>query len=568
MSPGAPLKSVVVQTTPFDDQKPGTSGLRKKVKVFMQKNYTENFVQCIFNALGDKLKGSTLIVGGDGRYFSKPAINTIIRIASANEVSKLIIGQLGIFSTPAVSALIREHKVLGGVVLTASHNPGGIRNDFGIKYNIENGGPAPDQFTNAIYENTLNIKEYKTTPTLETDRLIDILGTTQFNVDGREFTVEIIDSTKNYVALMKEIFDFQKLRALIRGTDKRPPFHILLDSMNGVTGVYVRNIFVEELGASPDNNVRRIVPLDNFGEIHPDPNLTYAKDLVDALKEDLTYDFGAAFDGDGDRNMILGKNAFFVTPSDSLAVIANNLECIPYFKKNGVHGFARSMPTAAAVDRVAAKLNKEMFEVPTGWKYFGNLMDAGRLSLCGEESFGTGSDHIREKDGLWAVLAWLSIIEHKNMGVEEILKEHWQLYGRNYFTRYDYEEVETEGANQLMQHLEALIASDSFVGKSYTSGSKTYKVAKADNFSYVDPIDNSVAKNQGIRVLFDDGSRLIYRLSGTGSSGATIRVYIECYEKEDVLTEAQVMLKPLVNIGLEISDLKKFTDREEPTVIT
>ncbi|XP_050292995.1 phosphoglucomutase [Anthonomus grandis grandis] len=562
------LKSEVVPTTPFNDQKPGTSGLRKKVKVFMEKNYTENFVQCILDALGDKLKGATLIVGGDGRYFTKPAINTIIRIASANEVSKLIIGQLGIFSTPAVSALIRQHKLLGGIVLTASHNPGGIRNDFGIKYNIENGGPAPDNITDKIYELTTKIRQYKITPTLETDRLIDVLGTSKFNVDGRDFTVEIIDSTKNYVALMKEIFDFNKLRNLIRGTDKRPAFNILLDSMNGVTGVYVRNIFVEELGASPDNNVRRVVPLDNFGEIHPDPNLTYAKDLVDKLKDEESYDFGAAFDGDGDRNMILGKRAFFVTPSDSLAVLANNLDCIPYFKKNGVHGFARSMPTAAAVDRVAAKLGKEMFEVPTGWKYFGNLMDAGRLSLCGEESFGTGSDHIREKDGLWAVLAWLSIIEHKNMGVEDILKEHWKLYGRNYFTRYDYEECETDGANKMMAHLESLLTDNSFLGKTFTSDGKTYKVSKADNFSYVDPIDKSVAKNQGIRVLFEDGSRLIYRLSGTGSSGATIRVYIECYEKDDVLTDAQVMLKPLVNIGLEISQLKKFTGREEPTVIT
>lgn len=562
------LQSVIAQTLPFEDQKPGTSGLRKKVRVFMQKNYTENFIQCIFDALGDKLKGSTLVVGGDGRYFSKPAINTIIRIASANEVSKLIIGQLGILSTPAVSALIREHKVLGGIVLTASHNPGGIRNDFGIKYNIENGGPAPDNITNSIYELSTKITQYKTTPTLETDRLIDILGTSKFNVDGRQFTVEIIDSTTNYVNLMKQIFDFNKLRALIRGTDQRPAFNVLLDSMNGVTGVYVRNIFVEELGASPDNNVRRVVPLDNFGEIHPDPNLTYAKDLVDKLKEDSNYDFGAAFDGDGDRNMILGKNAFFVTPSDSLAVLANNLECIPYFKKNGVNGFARSMPTAAAVDRVAAKLGKEIFEVPTGWKYFGNLMDAGRLSLCGEESFGTGSDHIREKDGIWAVLAWLSVIEHKQMGVEEILKEHWTLYGRNYFTRYDYEECETEGANKMINRLEGFIADGGLVGKAYTALGKTYKVAKADNFSYVDPIDNSVAKNQGIRILFEDGSRLIYRLSGTGSSGATIRVYIECYEKEDVLTDAQVMLKPLVQIGLEISQLKEFTGRNQPTVIT
>lgn len=562
------LKSEVVPTTPFEGQKPGTSGLRKKVKVFMEKHYTENFIQSIFNALGDKVKGSTLIVGGDGRYFSKQAINTIIRIASANEVAKLIIGQLGILSTPAVSSLIRTHNVLGGIVLTASHNPGGIRHDFGIKYNIENGGPAPDSVSDAIYEHTKKITEYRTTPKLETDRLIDILGTTTFNVDGRDFVVEVIDSAINYVALMKEIFDFSKLRTLIRGTENRPAFNVLIDSMNGVTGVYVRRIFVEELGASPDHNVCRIIPLDNFGEIHPDPNLTYAKDLVDKVRENEEHDLGAAFDGDGDRNMIIGKKAFFVTPSDSLAVLANNLECIPYFQKNGVHGFARSMPTAAAVDRVAQKLGKEIFEVPTGWKYFGNLMDAGRLSLCGEESFGTGSDHIREKDGIWAVLAWLSVIEHKNMSVEDILKEHWQTYGRNYFTRYDYEECESEAANQLMTHLENLIASKDFVGKSYTSGGKTYTVSKADNFSYVDPIDNSVAKNQGIRILFEDGSRLIYRLSGTGSSGATIRVYIERYETENVLTDAQVVLKPLVQIGLEISQLKKFTGREEPTVIT
>nr|CAH7741078.1 unnamed protein product [Callosobruchus chinensis] len=534
------LSSVVIPTTPFEGQKPGTSGLRKKVKVFMEKNYTENFIQCILNALGNKLQGCTLVVGGDGRYFTKQAINIIIRIAAANGVAKLIIGHLGIFSTPAVSSLIRTHKVLGGIVLTASHNPGGIRNDFGIKVNIDNGGPAPDSVTDAIYEETKKIKEYKFTPKIETDRLIDNMGTHTYKVDGRDFVVEIIDSTTDYVNLMKQIFDFQKLRDLIRGTDKRPPFNVLIDSMNGVTGVYVRKIFVEELGAHPDNNVTRIVPLDNFGEIHPDPNLTYAKDLVDKVKDNPTYDFGAAFDGDGDRNMIIGKNAFFVTPSDSLAVLANNLECIPYFKNHGVHGFARSMPTAAAVDRVSKKLGKEMFEVPTGWKYFGNLMDAGRLSLCGEESFGTGSDHIREKDGIWAVLAWLSVIEHKKMSVEEILKEHWSIYGRNYFTRYDYEECDSDAANQMMTHLEKLIASSDFVGKTYTASKKSYTIEKADNFSYVDPIDKSVAKNQGIRILFSDGSRLIYRLSGTGSSGATIRLYIDSYEKENVLSDAQV----------------------------
>ncbi|CAG9862619.1 unnamed protein product [Phyllotreta striolata] len=562
------LASVIVETKPFEGQNAGTSGLRKKVKVFMEKHYTENFIQCILNTLGDKIVGSTLIVGGDGRYFSKQAINTIIRIASANGVSKLIIGQLGLLSTPAVSNLIRNQKVLGGIVLTASHNPGGIRHDFGIKYNIENGGPAPTHFTNDVYEHTKKITSYKFTPKLETDRLIDVLGTNTFNVDGRDFVVEVIDSTADYVKLMKEIFDFKKLRTLIRGTEQRAAFNVLIDSMNGVTGVYVRRIFVEELGASPDNNVFRIVPLDNFGEIHPDPNLVYAKDLVDKIQANPAYDMGVAFDGDGDRNMIIGKNAFFVTPSDSLAVIANNLECIPYFKKHGVRGFARSMPTAAAVDRVAEKLGKEMFEVPTGWKFFGNLMDAGRLSLCGEESFGTGSDHIREKDGIWAVLAWLSIIEHKNMSIEDILKEHWNIYGRNYFTRYDYEEVESDAADKMMKHLENFIATDGLIGKSFSSNGKSYKVAKMDNFSYVDPIDHSVTKNQGVRVLFDDGSRLVYRLSGTGSSGATIRVYIDSYEKKDVLSDAQEMLKPLVNIGLEISQLKQFTGRDAPTVIT
>lgn len=562
------LTSSVVQTTPFEGQKPGTSGLRKKVKVFMQKNYTENFVQCIFDALGQKLKGATLIVGGDGRYFSKQATNIIIRLASANGVKKLIIGQNGLLSTPAVSSLIRHYKVLGGIVLTASHNPGGIHNDFGIKYNIENGGPAPDNVTNQIYELTQKIKEYRTTSDLETDFLIDKIGTNSFNVDGHEFIVEIIDSTAIYVDLMKDIFDFAKLRSLIRGSETRGSFNILLDSMNGVTGVYVRRIFVDELGASPDTNVTRIIPLDHFGEIHPDPNLTYAKELVDKVKENSSYDMGAAFDGDGDRNMIIGKNAFFVTPSDSLAVIANNLECIPYFKKNGVHGFARSMPTAAAVDRVAEKLNKEFFEVPTGWKYFGNLMDAGRLSLCGEESFGTGSNHIREKDGIWAVLAWLSIIEYKRMSIEDILKEHWKIFGRNYFTRYDYEEVDSEAANAMMNYLESLLASKDFIGKTYSSASKNLTVEKADNFSYVDPIDKSITKNQGIRILFNDGSRLVYRLSGTGSSGATIRVYIDSYEKDNVTANAQDMLKPLVNIALEISQLKKFTGREEPTVIT
>ncbi|KAL3270843.1 hypothetical protein HHI36_021362 [Cryptolaemus montrouzieri] len=560
------LKSTVVQTTPFEGQKPGTSGLRKKVKVFMEKNYTENFIQSILNTLGAKTKGATLVVGGDGRYFSTQAVKIIIRIAAANEVKKLIIGQLGNISTPAVSALIRTLHTSGGIILTASHNPGGIRHDFGIKFNIESGAPAPDSFTDQIYEHSKKIKEYKIVPDLDCD--VSVLGLQKFEVDGRSFEVEVIDSSENYVKLMKEIFDFPKLKGLIRGTGDRKPFNILIDSMNAVTGVYVRKIFVEDLEASPDTNVRRIIPLDNFGEIHPDPNLTYAKELVDKLKENPTYDLGAAFDGDGDRNMILGKNAFFVTPSDSLAVIANNLECIPYFKKHGVKGFARSMPTAAAVDRVAKALNKELFEVPTGWKYFCNLMDAGRLSVCGEESFGTGSDHIREKDGIWAVLAWLSIIEHKKKSVEEIMKEHWAKYGRNYFTRYDYEECDGEKSKAMMDDLEKRINSGELVGKSFDGANKTYKVKLADNFSYTDPIDHSKATKQGLRILFEDGSRLVFRLSGTGSSGATIRVYVESYEEKDTDKDAQEQLKPLVTIALNISKLQTYTGRDAPTVIT
>lgn len=531
----------------------------------MQRHYTENFIQCILDAQKEKKKGSTLIVGGDGRYFTTQSINIIIRIAAANEVSKLIIGRRGLLSTPAVSCLIRTHKCLGGIVLTASHNPGGIRNDFGIKYNIDNGGPAPDQMTDDIFDLTEKIHEYKITPDLDCD--FQQPGVQHFEVDGRDFTVEVVDPVDDYVQLMKSIFDFKKLSNLINGSETRPPFNVLIDSMNGVTGVYVRRIFLEELGSNQDSAVR-IIPLDNFGELHPDPNLTYAKDLVDRVRNDPKFDLGAAFDGDGDRNMIIGKHAFFVTPSDSLAVIANNLNCIPYFQNHGTHGFARSMPTAAAVDRVAKKLNKEMFEVPTGWKYFGNLMDAGRLSLCGEESFGTGSDHIREKDGIWAVLAWLSIIEHKNMSIEDILKEHWKQYGRNYFTRYDYEECDSEAANKMMAHLETLINDPNTIESFYINAGKTYVVKVADNFSYEDPIDHSQTKNQGIRFLFEDGSRLIYRLSGTGSSGATIRVYIDSYERSDTTADAQIILKPLVNIALQISQLKEFTGREEPTVIT
>ncbi|XP_026321351.1 phosphoglucomutase [Hyposmocoma kahamanoa] len=556
--------TVVVNTTPYEGQKPGTSGLRKKVKVFLQENYTENFIQSILDANKDSIVGSTLVVGGDGRYLLKEVVQKIIKISAANGVAKLLVGQHGILSTPAVSCIIRKYKTLGGIVLTASHNPGGINNDFGIKFNCSNGGPAPDNTTNEIYKLTTEIKQYKIVPDI--DCPIDKLGVYDFTVDDRTFTVVIIDSVNDYVTYMKEIFEFPKIKALIQGSDQRKPFNVLIDSMHGVTGPYVKRIFLEELGAT-ESNVSRINPLEDFGGAHPDPNLTYAADLVNAVKKG-DFDFGAAFDGDGDRNMIIGRDAFFVTPSDSLAVLANNLHHIPYFQRTGIHGYARSMPTAAAVDRVAKKNGKEIFEVPTGWKYFGNLMDAGRLSLCGEESFGTGSDHVREKDGVWAVLAWLSVVAATGRSVQEILEQHWQEFGRNYFTRYDYEECASAPCNEMMTYLEKKITETGFVGSVHTSGGKTYVVKLADNFSYMDPIDQSVAMKQGLRIIFEDGSRIVMRLSGTGSSGATVRLYIDSYEASNVTGDAQVMLKPLIDVALDISKLQAYTGRDAPTVIT
>lgn len=409
--------------------------------------------------------------------------------------------------------------LLGGIVLTASHNPGGPENDFGIKFNCENGGPAPDAFTNNIYQLSTGIKAYKLVPALQID--ISKVGVSNYDIGGKHFVVEVIDSVANYVRHMEEIFDFGKLHDFVSGKSNGKPLRMRIDSMNGVTGAYVREIFLNRLGAT-ETSVVHTIPLPDFGGLHPDPNLTYAKDLVETVAKG-DYDIGAAFDGDGDRNMIIGSKAFFVTPSDSLAVIAHYLEAIPYFKKNGVQGFARSMPTASAVDLVGKKLGKEVFEVPTGWKYFGNLMDAGRLCLCGEESFGTGSAHIREKDGIWAVLAWISVMEHTGKSIEDILKQHWSTYGRNYFTRYDYEECDLDPCNEMMATMEKNIIAAEFVGKSFTSGGKTYKVKKADNFSYTDPVDKSLATKQGLRIVFDDGSRIVMRLSGTGSSGATVR---------------------------------------------
>ncbi|WZZ89019.1 hypothetical protein YC2023_117598 [Brassica napus] len=527
-------------TKPIEGQKTGTSGLRKKVKVFMQDNYLANWIQALFNSLPlEDYKDATLVLGGDGRYFNKEASQIIIKIAAGNGVGKILVGQEGILSTPAVSAVIRKRKANGGFIMSASHNPGGPEYDWGIK-----------------------ISEIKVAEIPDID--LSHVGVTKYG----NFSVEVIDPISDYLELMEDVFDFD----LIRGLLSRSDFGFMFDAMHAVTGAYAKPIFVDNLEAKPDS-ISNGVPLEDFGHGHPDPNLTYAKDLVDVMYRDDGPDFGAASDGDGDRNMVLG-NKFFVTPSDSVAIIAANAqEAIPYFRA-GPKGLARSMPTSGALDRVAEKLKLPFFEVPTGWKFFGNLMDAGKLSICGEESFGTGSDHIREKDGIWAVLAWLSILAHRNkdkkpgeklVSVADVVNEYWATYGRNFFSRYDYEECESEGANKMIEYLRDIVAK-SKAGENYGN----YVLQFADDFSYTDPVDGSVASKQGVRFVFTDGSRIIYRLSGTGSAGATVRIYIEQFEpdvsKHDV--DAQIALKPLIDLALSVSKLKEFTGREKPTVIT
>jgi len=532
-------------------------------RAFQQKNYTENFVQCSLWALEKQLKGSTLVVGGDGRYFMDTCTSIIIKICAANQVSKLIVGKGGFLSTPAVSNLIRKRKTTGGFILTASHNPGGPDADFGIKFNCSNGGPAPDSFTNRIFENTKTINKYSICPDLKCD--FDTVGVYEYLVEGNTFTVEVVDPTEDYVQLMKEIFDFDQIKSFI----KEKNFKLLINSLHGATGPYVEKIFLEELGCDPSCCIKTNV-LPDFGGGHPDPNLTYAADLVQEMAKG-EHGFGAAFDGDGDRNMILGQNAFFVTPCDSLAVLANNLEHIPWFKsKGGKGGVARSMPTSGAVDRVAAKRGLECFDTPTGWKYFGNLLDAGRIVLCGEESFGTGSDHVREKDGVWAALAWLQILAARGVSVEQLLTEHWKEFGRNFFTRYDYEGCESAPCEKMMEYLQLFVDTKENIGKEYTVNDTKYTISAADNFSYTDPIDGSRASKQGIRIMFADGSRLVFRLSGTGSSGATVRMYVDsyCSDETKVSRSAGEMLAPVVQLGLEISQLRELTGRQEPTVIT
>ncbi|MDQ0349262.1 alpha-D-glucose phosphate-specific phosphoglucomutase [Ancylobacter vacuolatus] len=539
----------VVATTPFEGQKPGTSGLRKKVTVFQQPHYIENFVQGLFDSL-DAFEGETLIVGGDGRYYNREAIQIVIKMAAAAGFGRVLVGKGGILSTPAASCVIRKHEAFGGIILSASHNPGGEHGDFGIKYNIGNGGPAPEHVTDAIFERTKTIREYRIMEADDVD--LDALGITRVG----DMVVDVIDPVEDYAELMGELFDFDAIRDLFASG-----FTMRFDAMSAVTGPYAGAILEETLGARP-GTVMHGEPLPDFGGHHPDPNLVHAKELNDLLMSEDGPDLGAASDGDGDRNMIIGRGRF-VTPSDSLAIIAANAHLAPGYKE-GIAGIARSMPTSGAADRVAEKLGVKCYETPTGWKFFGNLLDAGLATVCGEESFGTGSNHVREKDGLWAVLMWLNILAVRRQSVAEIVAEHWEAYGRNYYTRHDYEEVDSAAADALMADLRARL--DNLPGTVING----LTVERADDFAYHDPIDGSVTTKQGVRVFFTDGSRLVYRLSGTGTAGATLRIYLERFEPDPARhdLDTQDALAALVQIARDVADIEGRTGRSTPTVIT
>lgn len=535
-----------VATTPYTDQKMGTGGLRKKTKVVMQPNYLENFIQSIFNTIGSP-QGKVYIVGGDGRFYNDIAIQKLIKMAAANGVAKLIIGQNGLVSTPAGSHLLLMNHTNGGFVLSASHNPGGINADFGIKFSNETGGQVPTSFTDKVYQNSKEITEYKIFDAPDVD--LSKIGTQKLG----DMVIEIIDPINDYVTMMENIFDFNALKELFKNG-----FTMRFDAMNAVTGPYAVRIFEEVLGAAK-GSVVRAQPLPDFGGLHPDPNLVYAKDLVDFMNSDEAADFGAANDGDGDRNMILGKK-FFVTPSDSLAILTDNYKLIPAYAK-GIYGVGKSAATSTAVARVAQTLNLDYYEVPTGWKYFVNLMDSNRITFCGEESFGTGSSHIREKDGIWAVLFWLSIIAKTGKSVEEITREHWEKYGRSYYMRFDFEGISTETADDLMQNLENKLPS--LAGKTLNG----FTIEKAAPFVYNDPVDHSTTKN-GLIVHFTDGSRIVYRLSGTGSSGATVRVYLEKYSKTELRNDPLDMLNNLLQAAMTIAEIPERTGKHQADVVT
>jgi phosphoglucomutase len=542
-----------ISTVPFGDQRPGTSGLRKKTREFMQPNYLENFVQCVFDAIRDEsgvdFSDSTLVVGGDGRYYNRPAIQTIIRIAAGNGFGRLLIARGGILSTPAMSAVIRRRNALGGLVLSASHNPGGLDEDFGIKYNVQNGGPAPEEVTERIFRETLKIERYITVESADVD--IDREGCLKL----ADTEVAVFDPLADYTALMEELFDFEVLRAHFRSG-----FRMLFDAMHGATGPYARHIFEERLGAPPGTVVHGI-PLEDFGGHHPDPNLVYAADLVHKLADADAPDFGAACDADGDRNMILGRN-IFVSPGDSLAVIAEHAaRSIPGYGI-GLSGVARSLPTSTAVDRVAQAAGIKSFETPTGWKYFANLLDAGLCTLCGEESFGTGSNHMREKDGIWAVLCWLSLLAVAKKSVAEVLQDHWRKFGRSYFRRHDYEKLESRSAAATMQDFGSQIPA--LAGRTFGN----FVVSSAEDVTYRDPVTGAETEHAGIRIRFSNESRIVVRLSGTGTDGATLRLYLERYDREDTDGDVEAVLEPLAKIARELLGLQQRFGRERPTLIT
>ena len=541
--------NVVNIDSPFLDQKPGTSGLRKSTLKFQEKHYLEIFIEAILLSLKN-LKGSTLIVGGDGRYGNIEAIEKIIQICVAHQVGKVIVPKDGLLSTPATSNLIRKENAIGGIILSASHNPGGINGDFGVKLNISNGGPAPESITNQIFKSSQLLTSYKISE-------IQIPNLRNFGLFSfGETTLEIIDGVNDYSNLMQKVFDFDQISAFLKND-----FSLVFDAMNAVTGPYAKNIFVEKMGLE-SNCVMNGIPLKDFGGLHPDPNLTYASHLADLLLNKKSYSFGAACDGDGDRNMILGRGCF-VNPSDSLAIITANTNCVPGYK-GGIAGVARSMPTSSAVDMVASALNIPCFETPTGWKFFGNLLDSNLITLCGEESFGTGSNHIREKDGLWAVLYWLQVLAEKNCSVSELIENHWKQYGRNYYSRHDYEAIPTNIANKIFDNLSSIL--QNLKGSNFAGS----LVKDADNFSYLDPVDNSISENQGLRIMLEDNSRVILRLSGTGTKGSTLRLYFEKYanSKQNLSLNPQIALKPLIDDLNDLLDISSLTKMNNPTVIT